>query len=187
MTDRQWCSNRSDENAKSEPARFFSQEKIQKQMKKVVLVMVDDDEDDCILVEAALKESSLNCTFRCARDGLEIMDYLRRKGRYADPESAPSPDLILLDLNMPRMNGREVLEQLKTDQVFRSIPVIILTTSKDAEDIKICYDLGANSYVTKQPTFDGLLSMIGTLMDYWLTVAILPPKNRPQGFREEKK
>jgi two-component system response regulator len=146
--------------------------------------MVDDDEDDCILVEAALEEAHFNCTFRCIQDGCEMMDYLNRSGRYCNPEAAPIPDLILLDLNMPKMNGRDVLKLLKTSPGFRSIPVIILTTSADMEDVKICYDLGANSYITKHSSFDGLRSAIETIKEYWIDVATLPPKTGIQRCSE---
>jgi CheY-like chemotaxis protein len=149
---------------------------VYKQAQKVVLVMVDDDEDDCYLVEAALKDACFNCTFRCIQDGRDMIDYLERNGQYLDAKAAPYPDLILLDLNMPQMNGREVLARLKRDPRFRSIPVIILTTSASTEDVRICYDLGANSYIIKQAHFDGLLSAIQTLKAYWLEVATLPPK-----------
>jgi len=138
--------------------------------------MVDDDEDDCFLVEAALKDACFSCTFRCIQDGVEMMDYLQRNGHYQDTEAAPFPDLILLDLNMPRMNGRQVLKRLKTDPRFRAIPVIILTTSANIEDVQVCYDLGANSYITKAPSFDGLISTMKALTDYWLNIATLPPK-----------
>jgi CheY-like chemotaxis protein len=140
--------------------------------------MVDDDEDDCFLVEAALKDACIHCTFRCVNDGLEIMDYLQRNGHFHDPEVAPLPDIILLDLNMPKMDGRQVLKLLKKDPRFRAIPVIILTTSRSDEDVKACYDLGANSYITKQSSFDGLISTMKTVTEYWLNLATLPPKTR---------
>ena len=143
---------------------------------RLVLMMVDDDEDDCILVNEALKAACSGCTFRCVGDGEEILEYLHRSGRYKDVESCPVPDLILLDLNMPRMGGREVLKKLKTDPRFRAIPVIILTTSRELDDVKACYDLGANSYITKQPSFDEVVSSIKTLMEYWIEVATLPRK-----------
>ncbi len=143
---------------------------------RLVLMMVDDDEDDCILVNEALKAACSGCTFRCVGDGEEILEYLHRSGRYKDVESSPVPDLILLDLNMPRMGGREVLKKLKTEPRFRAIPVIILTTSKELDDVKACYDLGANSYITKQPSFDEVVSSIKTLMEYWIEVATLPRK-----------
>jgi CheY-like chemotaxis protein len=143
---------------------------------RLVLMMVDDDEDDCILVNEALKAACSGCTFRCVGDGEEILEYLHRSGRYKDVESSPVPDLILLDLNMPRMGGREVLKKLKTEPRLRAIPVIILTTSRELDDVKACYDLGANSYITKQPSFDEVVSSIKTLMEYWIEVATLPRK-----------
>ena len=143
---------------------------------RLVLVMVDDDEDDCILVNEALKVACSGCTFRCVGDGEEMLEYMHRSGRYKDVQSCPVPDLILLDLNMPRMGGREVLKKLKTDPRFRAIPVIILTTSRELDDVKACYDLGANSYITKQPSFDEVVSSIKTLMEYWIEVATLPRK-----------
>ena len=184
MTNAARDGNRPCEDAGPDSTLLSGREKNRKLMKKVVLVMVDDDEDDCVLVEAALKEARMNCTFRCMRDGVDMLNYLQRKGPYGEGESAPSPDLILLDLNMPKMNGREVLGRLKSDERFRSIPVIVLTTSKDNEDVRACYDLGANSYVTKQPSFEGLLSAMATLMDYWLTVATLPPQSQAHLSRE---
>jgi CheY-like chemotaxis protein len=105
-----------------------------------------------------------------------MMDYLNGSGRYEQPELSPIPDIILLDLNMPKMSGREVLKKLKTDPRFRAIPVIILTTSKEVEDVKLCYALGANSYITKQPSFDELVSAMKTLAEYWIEVAALPPR-----------
>lgn len=142
----------------------------------MVLVMVDDDEDDCILVEAALHEVLFKCDFHCVEDGLEMMAYLNRSGRYRDPAVSPRPDIILLDLNMPKMNGREVLQKVKTDPRFRSIPVIILTTSREEDDISFCYDLCANTYIVKQPSFEGLVSSIRAIKEYWLDTATLPPK-----------
>jgi two-component system response regulator len=143
---------------------------------RIVLVMVDDDEDDCLLVEAALYQAYLKCDFHCVRDGLEILDYLNRRGLYQDPGRAPRPDIILLDLNLPRMNGREVLQKLKSDERFRSIPVIILTTSGQEEDIAFCYDAGANTYIIKEASFAGLSAALKVVKDYWLDTATLPPR-----------
>ncbi|HYA41992.1 MAG TPA: response regulator [Syntrophobacteraceae bacterium] len=141
---------------------------------QVVLVMVDDDEEDCLLVKEALKLACTGCTFHCVLDGAEMMDYLNRAGRYSDPETSPVPDLILLDLNLPKMGGREVLRRVKTDPRFRAIPVIILTTSRELEDVKACYALGANSYITKLPSFDELVEAMKTLAEYWIEIATLP-------------
>jgi two-component system response regulator len=143
---------------------------------RIVLVMVDDDEDDCLLVEAALYEAYLKCDFHCLQDGAEMLDYLNRSGRYQDPESAPRPDLIFLDLNLPRMNGRAVLEKLKSDDRFRAIPVIILTTSNHEDDVAFCYDMGANTYIVKEASFAGLRAALKVVKDYWLDKSILPPK-----------
>jgi CheY-like chemotaxis protein len=147
-----------------------------KTVNRIVLVMVDDDEDDCLLVEAALYEAYLKCDFFCVKDGLQVMDYLNRRGSYQDPESSPRPDIILLDLNLPSMSGREVLQKLKTDEHFRSIPVIILTTSSHEEDISFCYDTGANTYIIKESSFAGLLAAIKVVKEYWLETATLPPR-----------
>jgi CheY-like chemotaxis protein len=138
--------------------------------------MVDDDEEDCLLVREALKLACAGCTFRCVWDGAEMMDYLNRAGRYNNPESSPVPDLILLDLNMPKMGGREVLKRVKSDPRFRAIPVVILTTSRELEDVKTCYALGANSYITKLPSFDELVAAMKTLTEYWIDIATLPPR-----------
>lgn len=152
---------------------------------KVVLVMVDDDEDDCLLVQEALKDACISCKFHCVPSGNDLLDYLLRQGRYNGPEMAPRPDLILLDLNMPGMSGRQVLKRVKADTRFRAIPVIILTTSRELEDIKVCYDMGANSYITKHSSFDGLLSSIRILMEYWTEVAVLPPKKSARNDPDE--
>lgn len=173
------CSSDPSKKIKAGVARFCGQEMLDGPARRVVLMMVDDDEDDCFLVRDAIKGACMDCTFRSVQDGVELWDYLNRKGRYGEGAGAPRPDIILLDLNMPRMDGREVLQRLKSDPRFRGIPVVILTTSRDQEDVKLCYNLGANSYVTKQSSFDGIISSIKTLMEYWLEVATLPP-NRPE-------
>ncbi len=147
-----------------------------KPVKKIVLVMVDDDEDDCLLVEAALYEAYFKCDFRCVRDGLEMFDYLNRCGLYRDPGIAPRPDIILLDLKLPRMDGREVLQKLKSDYRFRSIPVIVLTTSSLEEDVTLCYDMGANTYLVKDGSFAGLRAALKVVKNYWLETVTLPPR-----------
>jgi CheY-like chemotaxis protein len=147
-----------------------------KAFSRIVLIMVDDDEDDCLLVEAALFEADFKCNFYCVKDGPAVFDYLNRHGSYEDPESSPRPDIILLDLNLPGMSGREVLMKLKSDERFRSIPVIILTSSADDEDISFCYDVGANTYIVKEPSFSGLLATTKVVKEYWLEIATLPPR-----------
>jgi len=148
----------------------------QRTTNRLVLVMVDDDEDDCLLVEAALYEAYLKCDFHCVKDGPAVLDYLNRSGCYEEPGSSPRPDLILLDLNLPRMSGREVLQKLKSDKRFRSIPIIILTTSSDERDIALCYDMGANTYIIKEHSFTGLLASIKVVKEYWLETVTLPPR-----------
>lgn len=139
----------------------------------IVILMADDDADDRMLTRDALAESRLGNPFREVADGQELMDYLRKTGRYANAD-APRPGLILLDLNMPRMDGREALEQIKNDPKLRCIPVIILTTSKTEEDILRSYGLGANSFITKPVTFERLVEIVQVLGSYWLNIVQLP-------------
>jgi CheY-like chemotaxis protein len=155
-----------------------------KPVNRIVLIMVDDDEDDCLMVEAALYEALLKCDFHCVQDGIAMMEYLNRSGQFHEPGAAPRPDIILLDLNLPRMNGREVLQQLKSDPEFRSIPVIVLTTSTEEEDIVFCYNAGANTYIVKKPSFEGLVWAIKIIKDFWLETATLPTN---RGYPDQRK
>ncbi|RMG74163.1 MAG: response regulator [Nitrospirae bacterium] len=136
--------------------------------------MADDDEDDCLMAKEAFEEAHLANELRFVHDGKELMDYLGRKGKYKDPQSSPRPGLILLDLNMPRMDGREALKRIKADPELRSIPVVILTTSKAEEDILSSYNLGANSFITKPVTFEGLVEVMKGLDKYWFKISIVP-------------
>ena len=142
--------------------------------KSVVILVADDDPDDCLLIKDAFKEGLLVNGLRFVEDGEELMDYLRRRGKYKDPSSSPRPGIILLDLNMPKKDGREALKEIKSDPDLRSIPVVILTTSKDEEDILRSYNLGANSYITKPVTFPGLVDAIKSLGKYWFEIVELP-------------
>jgi len=144
----------------------------------ITILMADDDADDRLLAEDAMKESRLGNTFRCVEDGQELMDYLTRRGKYAHG-NAPRPGLILLDLNMPRMDGRQALEQIKSDPELRRIPVVILTTSKTEEDVLRSYDLGANSFISKPVTFDRLVEIVRTLGNYWFSIVELPVGAHP--------
>jgi CheY-like chemotaxis protein len=139
----------------------------------ITILMADDDCDDRLMAEDAMRESRLGNTFRCVEDGQELMDYLTRKGKYA-VEDAPRPGLILLDLNMPRKDGRQALKEIKSDPGLRRIPVVILTTSKTEEDVLRSYDLGANSFITKPVTFDRLVEIVRTLGTYWFEIVELP-------------
>jgi CheY-like chemotaxis protein len=142
----------------------------------ITFLMADDDEDDCLLVKEAFLESRLLNDLRFVPDGEELMNYLYRRNQYADPALSPCPGLILLDLNMPRKDGREVLRELKADPALRSIPVVVLTTSEDEKDILRSYDLGANSFITKPVTFEALVQVIKSFGQYWLNVVELPPE-----------
>lgn len=145
-----------------------------KDFRTVTILMADDDEDDRLLTRDALTESRVLNDFHCVADGIELMKYLRREGLYRDEELYPAPSLILLDLNMPRLDGRGALEQIKGDPRLRSIPVIILTTSKAEEDMLRAYDLGAASYITKPVTFDKLVELMRSLGRYWVEFVELP-------------
>ncbi|MFO0850538.1 MAG: response regulator [Gemmataceae bacterium] len=147
-------------------------------MKPVTILMADDDPDDRHLTKEAFAESHLANDLRFVEDGEELMDYLHRRGKFADPAAAPRPSIILLDLNMPRKDGREALEEIKADPQFRGIRVIVMTTSKAEEDIIRSYDLSAASYITKPVTFDALLDVVKTLGKYWLEIVELPDDAR---------
>lgn len=143
----------------------------------VTILMADDDEDDCMLAREALVESRLANDLHIVRDGEELMDYLYRRGKYLDSSTSPRPGLILLDLNMPRKDGREALQEIKADPHLRHIPVVVLTTSKAEEDIYRSYDLGANSFITKPVTFASLVEVMQTIGKYWFEIVELPLKS----------
>ncbi|NLH99444.1 MAG: response regulator [Chthonomonadales bacterium] len=140
----------------------------------ITILMAEDDPDDRMLAAEAMEECMLANSLICVENGEELLDYLKRRGKYAEPGAAPRPGLILLDLNMPRMDGREALKLIKEDPELRSIPVVVLTTSKAEEDIVRSYDLGANSYVQKPVTFEGLVDVMKTLRRYWFEIIELP-------------
>jgi CheY-like chemotaxis protein len=136
--------------------------------------MADDDADDRLLAKDALFESRLVNDLYLVSDGQELMDYLHRKGKYEDPITSPRPGVILLDLNMPKKDGFEALAEIRSDPSLRQIPVVILTTSKAEEDIYKGYDLGANSFVTKPVSFEGLVLAMQALRQYWFEIVELP-------------
>jgi CheY-like chemotaxis protein len=140
----------------------------------IVILLADDDEDDRLLTTDALKTAKLANNLRTVNDGEELMDYLYHRGKYAPPASSPRPGFVLLDLNMPKKDGREALREIKADPVLRSIPVVILTTSKAEEDIERTYSLGANSFIVKPVTFDGLVDVIKVASEYWFQIVQLP-------------
>lgn len=142
--------------------------------KPVTLLMADDDEDDRLLAREAMEESRVLNQLYFVEDGVELMAYLNGTGAYADRAQYPMPSLILLDLNMPKKDGREALKEIKSDQRLRRIPVVILTTSKAEEDMLRGYDLGAASYITKPVTFSSLVELMRTLGKYWVEFVELP-------------
>lgn len=142
--------------------------------KPIMILMAEDDADDRLLVKDALEESRVLNELRFVEDGEELLEYLRQEGRYSDPESSPRPGLVLLDLNMPRKDGREALQEIKADPNLRRIPVVVMTTSKAEEDIFRSYDSGASSYITKPVTFERLVDLMKTLGHYWIEFVELP-------------
>ncbi|MBI5741109.1 MAG: response regulator [Nitrospirae bacterium] len=142
--------------------------------RSITILMADDDEDDRLMAEEALKEARLLNPIRFVKDGEELLDYLYFRGEYSGNGNAPRPGLILLDLNMPKKDGREVLREIKEDTELRQIPVVVLTTSSAEEDIYRTYNLGVNSYITKPVAFEGLVEVMKTLTDYWFNIVRLP-------------
>ena len=136
--------------------------------------MADDDEEDCALTKEAMTDARLANEMRFVSDGEELMDYLHKRGKYDNGNEAPRPGVILLDLNMPKKDGREALAEIKSDPDLRRIPVCVLTTSSDEEDIFRTYDLGVNSFMTKPVTFAGLVEVLQTWSRYWFEVVDLP-------------
>lgn len=139
------------------------------------ILMADDDADDRLLTQEALEESRLVNDLHFVEDGEQLMNYLYRRDIYASMNDDPLPGLILLDLNMPRKDGREALEEIKADPHLRRIPIVVLTTSKGEEDIYRSYDLGASSYITKPVTFAALVKVIQAIGKYWFELVELPP------------
>ena len=146
------------------------------QNKSITILMADDDPDDRQLTREAFEENHLANDLRFVEDGEELLDYLNRRGKYAAEGAAPVPGLILLDLNMPRKDGREALREIKADPRLKNIRVVILTTSKAEEDVIRSYDLSAASYITKPVTFERLVEVVQALGKYWLEIVELPPE-----------
>jgi CheY-like chemotaxis protein len=153
----------------------------------ITILLADDDEDDRLMTRDALRDARLHNDLRMVIDGVELLAYLRREGEYADPDASPRPGLILLDLNMPRMDGREALAEIKRDPDLRKIPVVVLTTSKAEEDVLRTYDLGVNSFITKPVTFLGLVEVMKVFSRYWLEIVDprrkIRPRDRPRPHR----
>ena len=145
-----------------------------KSTKPITILYADDDPEDRMLVKDAWEESHLANPLVFVEDGEELMDYLHRRGRFAELAGVPLPGLILLDLNMPKKDGREALQEIKSDPQLRSIPIVVLTTSKAEEDIFRAYDLGVNSFIVKPVTFQSLVDLTLALSRYWFEIVELP-------------
>lgn len=143
----------------------------------LVILLADDDEDDCMLVEEALLEAQISNPLNVVHDGKELLDYLYRRGPYADPETSPRPALILLDLNMPLMDGRKALWEIKKDPNLKNLPVVILTTSNSPADVDVVYASGASGFVTKPVRFEELVKVLKGLEKYWFGLVQLPAKD----------
>jgi CheY-like chemotaxis protein len=144
----------------------------------IAILMAEDDQDDRLLVKEAFLESHVANDLRFVQDGVELLEYLRHQGKYTNFDTYPTPDIVLLDLNMPRKDGREALAEIKADPALRRIPVVVLTTSKAEEDILRSYDIGAAGYVTKPMTFEALVEVVRGLGEYWVQIVHLPPKQK---------
>jgi len=140
---------------------------------QIILIVEDSDDDYMATVRAFKKANLINPVRRCT-NGDQAMDYLLQRGEYSDPGNAPRPSIILLDLNLPGTDGREVLRMIKADPNLQKIPVIVLTTSNAEQDIERCYEAGANSYVQKPVDLVGFIQSVARLTDYWFNVSILP-------------
>lgn len=142
----------------------------------ITILVCDDDEDDRLLTQQALEDAHISNDIRFVEDGVQLLDYLHQRGEFAgETGKAPRPGLILLDLNMPKMDGREVLKVIKTDPTMRDIPIVVLSTSRLDEDIVRSYQLGVNSFITKPVSFTGLVEAMNVLGRYWLEIVELPP------------
>lgn len=146
-----------------------------KQRDSISILVADDDPDDRMLIEDAFKENCIGNHLDFVEDGEQLLAYLRREGEWAHLDGQPYPGLVLLDLNMPKMDGREALRQMKEDERFRTIPVVVVTTSKAEEDILRTYVTGVNSFITKPVTFEGLVEVVRIISNYWIEIVQLPP------------
>ncbi len=139
------------------------------------ILIANDDSSFCLLIEEVLQEVHSNHTLFFVEDGEQLLDYLYRRGPYQDQLKSPFPDLLLLDLNMPKLDGREALVHIKSDPQLKTIPIVILSSSYHQEDISKCYNAGANSFIVNPLTFDKLTIAMQSLCKYWLSVVSLPP------------
>ncbi|MBU1003730.1 MAG: response regulator [Proteobacteria bacterium] len=140
-------------------------------VKPIQILMVEDNPDDVLLTREALKDAKVRCSLNVVEDGVQALEYLNKQGEYGD---ATRPDIIFLDLNLPRKDGREVLEEIKADETLRSIPVVVLTTSESPEDIAQAYNSYVNCYITKPVDFDKFIKVVKYVEEFWFTIVKLP-------------
>jgi CheY-like chemotaxis protein len=148
------------------------------QSRVVEILLVEDNHADVVLTREALEHSKMANQLHVVEDGVDALAFLRREGDY---DAVPRPDLVLLDLNLPRKNGREVLAEMKADDDLRRIPVVILTTSSDEQDVVDTYDLHANCYITKPVQLDQFLDIVHQIEGFWLAIVTLPPQDKQRG------
>jgi CheY-like chemotaxis protein len=144
--------------------------------RNMIILLADDDPDDRLLVWEAVRDGGVPGELHTVNDGEELLDYLRRRGKFTSSKSHPRPDLILLDLNMPKKDGRETLAEIKQDPALRGIPIVAFTTSSAWDDVRRAYDLGVCSYITKPQTFSALVELMKTLGLYWGKCVVLPSR-----------
>ncbi len=147
--------------------------------RSVGILVAEDDPDDRLMIKDAFDENQVANPLAFVKDGEELMEYLQRRGSYQHLAGQPYPGIVLLDLNMPKKDGRIALKEIKADPELRSIPVVVLTTSKADEDIVRTYGLGVSSYITKPVSFEGLCQVVHSLQQYWFEIVALPPNCRP--------
>jgi CheY-like chemotaxis protein len=145
-----------------------------KSTRPIIILIADDDAEDRMLIKEALDESRITNAIEFVENGEELMDYLHNRGKFTDKDRYQTPGLILLDLNMPKKDGREALKEIKADDHLRVLPVVVLTTSKAEEDILRTYNLGVSSFITKPVTFSSLVDVMKTLSKYWFEIVELP-------------
>ncbi len=142
------------------------------------ILIADDDLGDCQLIQKALEENCLKNPLNFVHDGEELMQYLKGEGKFNDRAQFPEPCIIFVDLNMPKKDGREAIEEIKSSELFKSYPIIVMTNSVAEEDIVRSYELGVNSYIQKPLTFENLIKVIKSIKNYWFEIVILPSSNR---------
>lgn len=145
------------------------------EFRPVTILLVEDNVQDVEITRRAFAKGRVRNDLMVVRDGEEALDYLYRRGKFQDPNASPRPGMILLDLNLPKIGGLEVLQKIKSDESLKTIPVIVLTVSQREQDIVRSYDLGVNTYIQKPVEFDGFMRVVNTVHDYWILIATLPP------------